>query len=1174
MANSDKDIKITPNTGSANLPKIEFTGQDNSTKTLSVANSGALSFDGDLTVTNLSVSGTTTTVDSTTVTLDDPILTLGGDTAPSSDDNKDRGIEFRYHTGSAAAIGFMGYDDSAGKFTMLTGATNSSEVFSGTKGTLVANVEGNVTGNVTGNADTVTTNANLTGDITSSGNATSIASGVIVNADVNASAAIAYSKLNLTGAILNADLAGSIAGSKLATGAVDTTQLAADAVTTAKIADDQITTATIADDAVTTATIADDQITTATIADDAITTATIADNAITTATINDSAVTGAKVSAFAIADKSLSSILYQTAGESGNILVNSNNGFPTEGVVSLESELIRYKGVNADGRTLDNCSRGYRGTTAAGHTANGSLSVTLLAGKEVTLGGTKTVEVIPFVGSDGTNASETGLVPATAAGDNNKYLRGDGSWQTLSGGGSTGTVTSIAAGTGLSGGTITTTGTIAINAAQTGITSLLATDIKIGEDNETKIDFETADEIHFYAANAEQVYVADGIFGPQTDSDVDLGSTSVRWKDAFVDSITVTGEVDGASLDISGNADIDGTLEADAITIGGTAIAAAGTTSITTLGTITTGTWNGTAIASGYIAADAITGAKIADDAIDSEHITAGAVDLEHLSSESVDEDNLYISNAGSDGQYLQKQSGNNGGLTWASVSSGDSNAGGVDGSAGAPTFSFASDTNTGMYRLTGDTLAFSVGGSNAMYMQSSKVEANKRFEIIAGSNTAPGLSLAGDDNTGIYRYAENQIGFTIDGTAQLFIKDGAIEPVTDNDIDLGTSSKEFKDGYFDGTLHCDVLDLAGTEYTSIGGASVLNELTDVISNTTNFTDSILISPDGAAPPQGGTLSSADNNVGIGKDVFGDAMTSGHSNIAIGTEAGKAVTSSHESVYIGHHSGKLQTYGSDNVGIGAFTLDAATSGGQNVAVGHSALSGVTGSNSNVAVGYFAGSTLSNQTNNTLIGRDAGRNLNSANNVIVGSMAGDGISNGGNNTLIGYAAGGALDTGADNIAIGTYSGDALTTGSGNVVIGRQDPASNTGDNQLVIGNGQHSGDARTWILGNDSAQINSKVNVVAVSSNTTLTNVDASTLGESGAIIYWTGGTLTLPYNATPGTQYTIINNTGSADKPGLNSNGDFLNGTHGNIDDKDSRSYICVASGNTGGGSPDWWGIG
>jgi hypothetical protein len=33
-----------------------------------------------------------------------------------------------------------------------------------------------------------------------------------------------------------------------------------------------------------------------------------------------------------------------------------------------------------------------------------------------------------------------------------------------------------------------------------------------------------------------------------------------------------------------------------------------------------------------------------------------------------VDEDNLYISNAGSNGEFLSKQSGNNGGLTWATV--------------------------------------------------------------------------------------------------------------------------------------------------------------------------------------------------------------------------------------------------------------------------------------------------------------------------------------------------------------------------------------------------------------------------------------------------------------------------------------------------------------------------
>ena len=51
------------------------------------------------------------------------------------------------------------------------------------------------------------------------------------------------------------------------------------------------------------------------------------------------------------------------------------------------------------------------------------------------------------------------------------------------------------------------------------------------------------------------------------------------------------------NIDLAGDIDVDGTLETDALTIGGTTVAAAGTTSITTLGTIGTGVWNGTAIA-------------------------------------------------------------------------------------------------------------------------------------------------------------------------------------------------------------------------------------------------------------------------------------------------------------------------------------------------------------------------------------------------------------------------------------------------------------------------------------------------------------------------------------------------------------------------------------------------
>ena len=125
---------------------------------------------------DLQVDGTTTTINSTITTLDDPIITLGGDTAPGSDDNKDRGVEFRYYDASAK-VGFFGYDDSAadlgghtGAFTFLYDATNSSEVFSGTDAGIVA-------GNLKLTTNTNST-SNTTGDLV-------VAGGVGIGDDVN-----------------------------------------------------------------------------------------------------------------------------------------------------------------------------------------------------------------------------------------------------------------------------------------------------------------------------------------------------------------------------------------------------------------------------------------------------------------------------------------------------------------------------------------------------------------------------------------------------------------------------------------------------------------------------------------------------------------------------------------------------------------------------------------------------------------------------------------------------------------------------------------------------------------------------------------------------------------------------------------------------------------------------
>lgn len=90
---------------------------------------------------SLSILGNTTIIESSVTVLKDPTITLGGNSAPSSDDNKDRGVEFRWHNGTSAKIGFFGFDDSTGKFTFIPDATNTSEVFSGSLGEIEAKIK-------------------------------------------------------------------------------------------------------------------------------------------------------------------------------------------------------------------------------------------------------------------------------------------------------------------------------------------------------------------------------------------------------------------------------------------------------------------------------------------------------------------------------------------------------------------------------------------------------------------------------------------------------------------------------------------------------------------------------------------------------------------------------------------------------------------------------------------------------------------------------------------------------------------------------------------------------------------------------------------------------------------------------------------------------------------------
>ena len=85
--------------------------------------------------------------------------------------------------------------------------------------------------------------------------------------------------------------------------------------------------------------------------------------------------------------------------------------------------------------------------------------------------------------------------------------------------------------------------------------TVTATGFIIGSADINEAELETIDGVTAGTVAASKAVVVD--------SNKDIGSFR---------NVTLTGELDAATLDISGDADIDGTLEADAITIGGTAI--------------------------------------------------------------------------------------------------------------------------------------------------------------------------------------------------------------------------------------------------------------------------------------------------------------------------------------------------------------------------------------------------------------------------------------------------------------------------------------------------------------------------------------------------------------------------------------------------------------------------
>ena len=642
----------------------------------------------------------------------------------------------------------------------------------------------------------------------------------------------------------------------------------------------------------------------------------------------------------------------------------------------------------------------------------------------------------------------------------------------------TDTNTTYSAGTGLA---LSTT-TFSVSGAQTGITTDYNTARKIGRDTDNLIDFTTDNQVTF------RVSANDGVV------------------------FKASGEIEATSLDISGDVDVDGTLEADAITINGSAIGSiyspvAGHASIVTVGTIGTGTWQGTAIAGGYIANDAIDSqhyadgsidnAHIADDAIDSEHYADGSIDNVHIADHSLLEPKLKATNTPTD-NYLLSYDSTTTGFTWVEASSGITAS-----STDTLTNKTYGPLSSG-YVVVGasnDTAAITSNGAHNLHLSTNSNSNSGSIYIAQGANNDIVLTPNGTGDIVLdglkWPQADGTANYVLktDGSAQLswvaqtadtnttysggtgltlssttFNVDAAQTQITSigtigtgvwqgtaiaqsyiADQAINEAKLQVSNGPTNGyVLTAQSGNTGGLTWAAAasGGASDIDGLSDAKKAGTNFTDSLIIGHQTT-----GTLSSASDNTAVGIGAM-DAITSGWSNTIVGKDAGTSLTSAHNATFFGKDAGKNVTTSAYTtmIGAGGGSVNTVT-GNYNTSLGYNALRKLSSGHYNLALGHQALMEVNSASYNLGIGYNAGAEITTGTrNLAIGHNALDLADTESDNIAIGYdALGGSVAGGEYNVVIGNYAGDALTSADNSVMIGHNaGSAVTTGAENVMVG----------------------------------------------------------------------------------------------------------------------------
>ncbi len=366
------------------------------------------------------------------------------------------------------------------------------------------------------------------------------------------------------------------------------------------------------------------------------------------------------------------------------------------------------------------------------------------------------------------------------------------------------------------GGNLDVTGTIDFSdSAITNVGSIQLDSIAGDADSDTSITFSGSDVITVAAGGANQVTFTDGAIVPSTDNDIDLGSSSSEFKDLFING---TANIDSLVAD---TADINGGTVDGAIIGGSSAAAITGTT--------ITGT-------SFVIGSADISEAEL--ETIDG--VTAGTVAASKAVEVDSNKDIASFRNVTLTGE-----------LDAGSLDiSGNAD---IDGTLEADAITVNGAT---LNEVITDAVGSMVSSNTETGISVTFEDGDNTLDFVLGSSQTTISSLL-NTSLVIGRDADNDIDFATDnniifraaGADQIKLQDGALVPVTNNDIDLGTSSLEFKDAFFDGTVTADAFagpltgnvtgNVSGTAATVTGAAQ--SNITSLGTLTTLTVDNVII---------------------------------------------------------------------------------------------------------------------------------------------------------------------------------------------------------------------------------------------------------------------------------------------------------------------------------------------